>query len=154
MHTNQYAENTMLTAKLVRQYKKENKRGAMIDMFVYHVSGTQPELDKYKEVQGDFYRVDELAGNKPCWFSTEYYGQKCNLVITQPKEGKEPRVIADTSKTAQMNSLIRQFPGAIGKAIAENIAKQLLESDAPDAPEGMHDTDPDPSTVDSDLNKS
>jgi len=108
----------MLRAKKTRSYRSKNGN----TVFTYEVSGTTEELEQFKSVQGDYYREDDESG-KPLWFSTNFVGEKADLIIT--RSGK---VIADMSKFDQAHSLAAQYGGNFGQALANEAAKNIMGS--------------------------
>ena len=106
-----------MKARKLNSYRS-SKSGNIV--YRYEVSGTATELENYKVSQGNNYVESDTTG-KPLWFTTRYAGESVNLIIT----GKG-NVIADMSEIEQANSLIAQFPGALGDAIARATAERLL----------------------------
>lgn len=105
-----------MKGKYVRQYR--NKKGNLV--FVYQVSGTSEQIEKFKAAQGDFYRESE--DGKPLFFNSEYTSDNIDLAITQ--DGK--RVIVDNSELEKAKSQVKAFGGDLGTAMATAKAQQLL----------------------------
>lgn len=103
--------------KYLRQYRKKGT-GQLV--FVYTVIGNEKQLAAYKEAQGENYIEDEET-KAPLFFTTRFAGKNGSLIVSN-----EGRVSADMSQFDQANSLIEQFPGALGNAIAAETAKLLL----------------------------
>ncbi len=103
-----------------RSYKKTStKTHSVITMFVYGVSGTPEELESFKTAQGEFYREDD--DQKPIWFSSKFVGKQSKLLVTS--NGK---IVADTSEFDQAASLVSQYGGNLGNAMANAFASQLI----------------------------
>ena len=111
----------MLKINYVRVYtsRKGNKT------FVYAVSGDQNMLDKFKQLQGEYYREDEKTGT-PLWFTTNAVGKSGTLIITTNN-----KVIADMSEFDMINSMARQYGGNLGQSMADQAAANLLGIKAP-----------------------
>lgn len=105
-----------MRAKFLGSYRNAN--GNLV--FRYEVSGTVTEIENYKVSQGDNYRESDTTG-KPLYFTSRYVGDNAKLIITS--KGK---VVADMSELEQANSLIAQFPGPLGDAIAKATAEKIL----------------------------
>ena len=103
-------------AKYIRSYmsKKGNK------VFVHSVHGTTAELEAFEEAQGEFHRTDEKTG-VPLWFPTRFSGRQVDLIITQ--NGK---IVPDTSKFDEADSLAKQYGGNLGQELARAAAANLL----------------------------
>ena len=104
------------------------KNGQMV--FVFHVTGTEAELEQYKKAQGENYREDEETGH-PLAFTTNYPGPECNMLIT--RNGK---AVMDTSELDRMASLSKRFGGNMGQEIAKMAADRFVSKfmKAPSAP--------------------
>jgi hypothetical protein len=107
--------NHIMNIKAVRSYT--SKQGNKV--FVYAVSGTKEQLEKFKTASGEFYREDE-QGN-PLWFTTRSVGNAGELVITT--NGK---IVPDMSKFDQAASLAKQYGGNLGEELAKHAAAALL----------------------------
>ena len=103
--------------KQVNEYTKNGKT-----QFVYAVDGTKEELAKYKTVKGEFYREHEGTG-KPLFFSQDSLPNGTGtLKFKRDGDG----VFIDRSEMAKNISLVNQYPGAIGEALAKQIASNIL----------------------------
>ncbi len=109
-----------LNATFARSYKKRNKNNELVDVFVYHVSGSKEATEEYKKVQGEFLRTDEATG-KDIFFSTRYVGDTAKLIITE-----KGNVVPDMSEYAKAHSLASQFGGNLGQELARNTAAKLM----------------------------
>jgi len=101
------------------------KSGTGNDVYVYSVEGTDTELANYKKAQGKNYREDKESG-KALWFSSRYSGEVADLIITS-----KGSVIADMSEMRKQASLVAQFGGNLGQAMAEAAAAKLLGNKKP-----------------------
>jgi hypothetical protein len=110
--------------KFERSYRKQ---GSGRTVFVYQVTGSTKDLKAYKASQGTNVREDD-NGN-PLFFTTNYAGKVCDLIITSA--GK---AVVDMSAFEQMSSLVSQFDGKFADAIAKQAVEQLLGTSA-NAPE-------------------
>jgi len=104
-----------LTVKKQRSYR--SKKGNVT--FVYAVSGSESELAKYKESQGDFFRADE-KGNA-LWFTTKFIGERGELIITE-----KGTVTPDMSRFDAAASIAAQYGGNLGQELAKQAAADLL----------------------------
>ena len=92
-----------MKAQFSNVYTKRSPKGNVIDVFVYHVSGTDEELNNYKDAQGANYREEESTG-KPLFFMTQFVGEEANVLITS-----NGRIVADTSAFKKAKSLANQY---------------------------------------------
>lgn len=114
----------IMQIKSIRSYT--SKQGNKV--FVYAVSGTKEQLEKFKTASGEFYREDE-QGN-PLWFTTRSVGNTGELVITT--NGK---IVPDMSKFDQAASLAKQYGGNLGEELAKHAAAALLGKPTVAAPQ-------------------
>lgn len=105
--------------KLIRSYKKLNKNNVPVTVFVYGVSGTEQQLESYKDAAGDNYREDEKG--IPMWFTTNFVGTSGEIIITSSN-----KVVADMSKFDQAASIASQYGGNLGQELARLAAAQLM----------------------------
>jgi len=105
--------------KLNRSYKKLAKNGQPITVFVYNVSGSEEELNQYKDIQGDNFRESDTG--TALWFSTRCVGNSGELIFTT--SGK---VVADMSDFDQADSLSKQYGGNLGQEMAKAAAARLM----------------------------
>lgn len=104
-----------IKATYVSMYKKNGK-----PQFVYHVKGTDEQIARYKEAQGDYHRADEETGNS-LFFSPVALGQNIEVIVT-----RNNRVIADTSELDQAASLASRYGGNLGQSFADQAAAKFL----------------------------
>jgi len=105
--------------KFIRSYKKLDKNGNPVTVFVYGVTGTPAQLAEYKKIQGDNYR--ETEEGVALHFSTRFAGNSGNLIITQ--SGK---AVVDMSAFDQAASLASQYGGNLGQELAKAAAASLI----------------------------
>ena len=115
--------NLKLTS--VGQYR--NKKGTLV--FRYKVSGSPAALSAYEDSQGEYYTVDDKTGD-PLFFTPRFAGKTATLVVTD-----ENRAYVDMSELEQQASMIAQFGGNLGQAMADAFAKKLSGGgSAPETP--------------------
>lgn len=102
-----------------RSYKKLNRKSEPIVVFVYEVSGTDEQLERYKELSGEHYRESE--DKKPVYFSTRYLGETGKILITT-----NDKIVADTSEFDKAVSIVSQYGGNLGNALAGAFAAKLM----------------------------
>jgi hypothetical protein len=105
--------NLKLTS--VGQYR--NKKGTLV--FRYKVSGSPSALQAYEDSQGEYYTVDDKTGD-PLFFTPRFAGKTATLVVTD-----EGRAYVDMSELEQQASIIAQFGGNLGQAMADAFARKL-----------------------------
>lgn len=97
------------------QYR--NKRGTIV--FRYAVKGTESALDAFEQAQGEYHVVDQDSG-EVLYFTPRFAGKNATLIVTD--EGK---VYVDMSELEQQASLISQFGGNLGQAMADAFARKM-----------------------------
>lgn len=107
-----------MVGKEIRSYRKQDKNGKLITVFVYAVSGTDKELEQYRELQGENLR--ESDDGELLWFTTRYAGPRANLIFTKKS------VTADMSAFDKAKSLSEQYGGNFGDALAAASVAGLL----------------------------
>lgn len=115
--------NSNLNAKFIRSYR--SAKGNTV--FVYAVTGSEKDIESYKQAQGDNFREDENT-KTPLFFTTRFFGNGGKLIVTA--KGK---VVPDMSAFEQAASLAAQFGGNFGQELARQAAGSLLGT-APQAP--------------------
>ena len=108
----------------LRQYGA-NKNGKRVIVFVYSVSGSQTLLNKYKEIQGKFFRPDTETG-EPLYFTKMYMGDKGTLILTD--SGK---IVPNMCKYEKAASLCEQFDGVFGQTLAQRLVSDIMGTTAP-----------------------
>jgi hypothetical protein len=101
--------------KLIRSYRSKNGNAT----FVYGVTGSDADLAKYKEAQGEYYREDESG--TPLWFTTRCVGQTGTLIITT-----NGNIVPDMSAFDQAASIAEQYGGNFGQELAAQAAANIL----------------------------
>lgn len=95
-----------------------NKKGTRV--FRYCVKGSADAMKSYAEAQGEYHIVDAVSG-ETLYFTPRFAGKNATLVVTE--EGK---VYVDMSELEEQASLIEQFGGNLGQAIAAETAKSFV----------------------------
>lgn len=102
--------------KLVRSYRSTNGN----PVFVYNVTGSEADLEAYKEAQGEYYREDEETG-VALWFTTRCVGDNGKLIITT-----KGNIVPDMSAFDQAASIASQYGGNFGQELAKQAAMSIL----------------------------
>jgi hypothetical protein len=111
----------MLKATFISSYIKRNvETGVATEVFRYKVTGSPEALAAYEAAKGKNHRVDNETG-AVLWFTTNFVGDEASLVITSTGN-----VIADMTEFRKAASLIKQFGGNLGDALARESAAKLL----------------------------
>lgn len=101
---------------MIRSYRSKNGNPT----FVYGVSGSDADLEAFKNAQGDYYREDDKTG-QALWFTTRFVGKVGNLIITT-----NGNIVPDMSAFDQAASLAAQYGGDFGQALAQQAAAGIL----------------------------
>lgn len=96
------------------------KKETLNKVFVYGVSGTKAELEKYEEIVGEHIKHDEETG-EPLYFATKFFGDHGKLIITTNNN-----IVPDMSEFDKAASLASQFGGNLGKELARASAAKLI----------------------------
>lgn len=99
-----------------RSYKSKNGNRT----FVYTVTGSNAEMEAYKEAQGEYYREDEKT-QQALWFTTKCIGKTGTLLITD-----NGNIVPDMSEFDEAASLAQQYGGNLGEMLAREAAQRLL----------------------------
>lgn len=99
-----------------------NKKGTTV--FRYSVHGKQEALDAYAEAQGEYFVKDEKLG--VLYFTPRYAGQNAKLVVND-ETGK---VYVDDSEMQKQASIVSQYGGNLGEAMATAAAQKLMGGSA------------------------
>ena len=99
-----------------RSYKSKNGNRT----FVYTVTGSNAEMEDYREAQGEYYREDEKT-NQALWFTTKCIGKAGTLLITD-----NGNIVPDMSEFDEAASLAEQYGGNLGEMLAREAAQRLL----------------------------
>lgn len=104
----------------LRSYRKLAKNGQPVTVFVYTVSGSDAELEQYKDSVGsENYR--ESDNGEPLWFTTRVSGPSPELLFTS-----KGQVVADMSAFDRAHSLAQQYGGSLGQELAKQAAAMLM----------------------------
>lgn len=112
--------------KAIRSYTSKNGN----KVFVYAVSGTAEQLEKFKAAQGENYRQAE--DGTPLWFTTRSVGAQGELIITT--NGK---IVPDMSAFDNAASLAKQYGGNLGEELAKAAVAKLLGVNSADVPQAI-----------------
>jgi len=110
--------------KLIRSYRSKNGNAT----FVYGVSGSNADLDAFKEAQGDYHRED--IDGTPLWFTTRCVGDNGKLIITT-----NGNIVPDMSAFDQAASIASQYGGNFGQELAKQAAQSILGVSGSSAPQ-------------------
>lgn len=110
-----------LKLQSVGQYR--NKKGTLV--FRYKVTGSPDAMQAYEDAQGEFHVVDQESGDV-LYFTPRFAGKTAVLIVTD-----EGRVYVDMSELEQQASLISQFGGNLGQAMADAFASKLVSTGNP-----------------------
>jgi hypothetical protein len=89
-------------------------------VFVYALKGTDADLQRVRDIQGDNHRTDKVTG-VDLWFTTRYSGDNVKVIITD-----NDKIVPDLGDIKKMESLSKQFEGKLGEEIAKQAAAMLL----------------------------
>jgi len=119
-----------LTINFQRSYRKAGKTpGAPSRLiFVYAVTGTAEALTTYRDTQGSNLREDD-KGN-PIFFTSRYAGEKATLTLNHTGDD----YYVDNTAMDKQASLVAQYGGNLGQAIAMQIAAQAAGIVQPSRP--------------------
>jgi hypothetical protein len=95
-----------------------NKKGTTV--FRYSVHGKPEAIEAYEDAQGEYFVQDEKLG--VLYFTPRYAGKTANLVVNDDT-GK---VYVDDSEMQKQASVVSQYGGNLGQAMAEAAAKKLM----------------------------
>ena len=104
-----------MNVTLERSYRSKNGNTT----FVYKVSGSKSDLERFKELQGEFYR--ESDNGIPLWFTTRCIGKTGKLIVTT-----NDKLVPDMSEFDQAASLTAQYGGNFGAELAKAAAQKLV----------------------------
>ena len=99
-----------------RSYKSKNGNRT----FVYTVTGSNADMEAYKEAQGEYYREDDKT-QQALWFTTKCIGKAGTLLITD-----NGNIVPDMSEFDEAASLAQQYGGNLGEMLAREAAQRLL----------------------------
>ena len=105
-----------LSVKLQRSYVSKNGNRT----FTYSVTGSNSELEAYREAQGEYYTEDKKT-QEVLWFTTRCIGKTGTLIITD-----KGNIVPDMSEFDEAASLAAQYGGNLGEMLAREAAQRLL----------------------------
>ena len=105
-----------LSVKLQRSYVSKNGNRT----FTYSVTGSNSELEAYKEAQGEYYTEDKKT-QEVLWFTTRCIGKTGTLIITDNEN-----IVPDMSEYDEAASLAEQYGGNLGEMLAREAAQRLM----------------------------
>lgn len=103
---------------IVSRGNYRNKKGTRV--FRYAVKGSPDAISAYRDAQGEYFVEDAVSG-EILYFTPRFAGKTATLIVTE--EGK---VYVDMSELEEQASLIEQFGGNLGQAMADAFAKKLV----------------------------
>jgi len=109
-----------MLAHFKSSYRKIGKDERPLTVFVYKVKGTETEIASFIKAQGEHYKPE--ADGSITWFTPRFNGKVVKLLIS----AKSGKVVADNTESDQVRSMLEQNDNALGRAIAELYAKQML----------------------------
>lgn len=112
--------------KLSSRGQYRNSKGTMV--FRYAVKGNESAMDAFEDAQGEYHVVDQKTA-EVLYFTPRFAGKDATLIVTE--EGK---VYVDMSELEQQASLIAQFGGNLGQAMADAFARKLSGGSATSKP--------------------
>lgn len=112
------------------------KQGTGTLVFRYKVTGSEAELQAFKDAQGEFYREDE--DKTPLWFSSRNCGKRTELCVSS--KGK---IFADMSELDAAANLAAQYGGNFGQELARLAASQLFGKSQPSATQQVEENNAD-----------
>ena len=118
-----------LSVKLQRSYMSKNGNRT----FTYSVTGSNAEMEAYREAQGEYYTEDKKT-QQVLWFTTRCIGKTGTLIITD-----KGNIVPDMSEFDEAASLAQQYGGNLGEMLAREAAQRLLGGRRSSAP--AKDTD-------------
>lgn len=95
----------MLKAEFVRSYPKLAKTGNRVTVFMYKVSGSTAELEKYRSVREAEGRTSEDEDGNPLYHTLQYTGQTLNLFFTI-----NDKIAVDTSDWDKARAAVEANP--------------------------------------------
>lgn len=108
----------MIKLNIASRGNYRNKKGTRV--FRYAVKGSPDAISAYRDAQGEYFVEDAVSG-EVLYFTPRFAGKNATLIVTE--EGK---VYVDMSELEEQASLIEQFGGNLGQAMADAFAKKLV----------------------------
>lgn len=88
-------------------------------VYRYLMTGTEEQLQMYKDAQGEFFTANEEG--TPIYFSTKFYGKVITLGFTS--KGK---IFVDNSVNDRAANIVGQYTGILAEKLAERAADQIF----------------------------
>jgi hypothetical protein len=95
-----------------------NKKGTTV--FRYSVKGSKDAMEAYEDAQGEYFVNDEKLG--PLYFTPRYAGRTATLVVND----ETAKVYIDDSEMQKQASIVSQYGGNLGQAMATAAAAKLM----------------------------
>lgn len=106
----------MLKAKYDKCYPKIDKNGNRVKIFMYRVTGSESEINKYKDIREAEGRLSLDDNGQPLFHTLEYHGNDIELMITV-----NDKIAVDTSDWDKARAAAEQNPYLAGE-----IAKLMI----------------------------
>lgn len=106
----------MLKAKYDKCYPKIDKNGNRVKIFMYRVTGSESEINKYKDIREAEGRLSLDDNGQPLFHTLEYHGDNVELMITI-----NDKIAVDTSDWDKARAAAEQNPYLAGE-----IAKLMI----------------------------
>jgi hypothetical protein len=106
----------MLRAKYDKCYPKIDKNGNRVKIFMYRVTGSESEINKYKDIREAEGRLSLDDNGQPLFHTLEYHGDNVELMITI-----NDKIAVDTSDWDKARAAAEQNPYLAGE-----IAKLMI----------------------------
>ena len=106
----------MLRAKYDKCYPKIDKNGNRVKIFMYRVTGSESEINKYKDIREAEGRLSLDDNGQPLFHTLEYHGDNVELMITI-----NDKIAVDTSDWDKARAAEEQNPYLAGE-----IAKLMI----------------------------
>lgn len=105
--------------KCVGSYPSKTTKGDSV--FVYHITGTDEEIAKYREIKGNNFKTDEVTG-KPIYWSSRFFMPNTELKFNYKGTGVYP----DTAAFDQAAAMTKQYGGNFGQVLGQHFVEKLL----------------------------
>lgn len=106
----------MLKAKYDKCYPKIDKNGNRVKIFMYRVTGSESEINRYKDIREAEGRLSLDENGQPLFHTLEFHGDNIDLMITI-----NDKIAVDTSDWDKARAAAEQNP-----YLAAEIAKLMI----------------------------
>lgn len=106
----------MLKAKYDKCYPKIDKNGNRVKIFMYRVTGSESEINRYKDIREAEGRLSLDENGQPLFHTLEFHGDNIDLMITI-----NDKIAVDTSDWDKARAAAEQNPYLAGE-----IAKLMI----------------------------